>query len=202
MAEENKKINYIDDEDRALINAFVSEQAKEAVDRLVIKYQDKVFNLCYRFMGNYHDANDCAQETFVRVYRSLASFKGQASFSTWLYRIVVNTCKNKLASLTYRLSKMFVRLDLPKGEEEKRQIEVKDESRSPEVVFSQSEKSKQIQKAIDALPRQQKAVVVLRDIEGLSYEEIAQITGHNIGTVKSKLARARKILREKLKGLI
>lgn len=202
MTEENKKINYTDDEDRALINAFVNEQTKEAVDRLVIKYQDKVFNLCYRFMGNYHDANDCAQETFVRVYRSLANFKGQASFSTWLYRIAVNTCKNKLTSLTYRVSKMFVRLDLSKGEQEKRQIEVKDESRSPEVVFSQSEKSKQIQKAINTLPREQKTVVVLRDIEGLSYEEIAQITGHNIGTVKSKLARARKILREKLKGLI
>jgi RNA polymerase sigma-70 factor (ECF subfamily) len=202
MEEENKKINQIDDEDKALISAFVNEQAKEAVDRLVIKYQDKVFNLCYRFMGNYHDANDCAQETFVRVYRSLANFKGKASFSTWLYRVAVNTCKNKLASLTYRVSKMFVRLDRPKGAGDEKQIEVRDESRSPEVVFAQSEKSKQIQKAIDGLPRAQKTVVVLRDIEGLPYEEIAQITGYNIGTVKSKLARARKILREKLTRLI
>lgn len=183
------------DDDRALIYAFCAEQDKDAFDRLVIKYQDKVFNLCYRFMGNYHDANDCAQDTFVKVFRSLKKFKGESEFSTWLYRIAVNTCKNKLSSLTYRVSKMMVRLDKPR-------TEIKDESNSPEAEFEQSEKGRQIQKAIDALPEDYKTVVVLRDIEGLSYEEIAQITGYNIGTVKSKLARARGRLREKLEGLI
>lgn len=183
------------DEDQPLIEAFCTRQDNDAFDRLVIKYQDKVFNLCYRFMGNYHDASDCAQDTFVKVYRSLSKFKGKAEFSTWLYRIAVNTCKNKLSSLSYRVSKMMVRLDKPK-------TEIKDESHSPEANLEKSEKSELIQKAIDELPADHKSVIVLRDVEGLSYEKVAEITGYNIGTVKSKLARARERLRNKLRGLV
>lgn len=187
-------------EDSALVEAFQTEHSKEAFDSLVVKYQDKVFNLCYRFMGNYHDANDCAQDTFVKAYRSLKKFRFEASFSTWLYRIAVNTCKNKLSSLQYRFSKILFRIDRPA--ESEMSIEIKDESQSPEVLFETSEKGRRIQKAIDSLPEDQKTVVVLRDIEGLPYEEIAQITGYNMGTVKSKLARARERLRKKLRGTI
>jgi len=183
------------DEDQSLIQAFCARQDNDAFDRLVIKYQDKVFNLCYRFMGNYHDANDCAQDTFIKVYRSLSKFKGQSEFSTWLYRIAVNTCKNRLSSLTYRVSKMMVRLDKPRAE-------IKDEAHSPEASLEKSEKNELIQKAIDELSADHKEVVVLRDVEGLSYEEVAEITGYNIGTVKSKLARARERLRNKLRGLV
>jgi RNA polymerase sigma-70 factor (ECF subfamily) len=197
MSEEAEKLA---DEDRALVEAFKIEHAKEAFDRSVVKYQDKVFNLCYRFMGNYHDANDCAQDTFIKVYRSLKKFRFESSFSTWLYRIAVNTCKNKLSSLQYRLSKIMFRIDKPA--ESGLTIEIKDESRSPEVVLERSEKGRLIQKEIDSLPGDQKTVVVLRDIEALPYEEIAQITGYNMGTVKSKLARARERLRKKLRGLI
>jgi len=188
--------------DRVLIEKFQKEQDKAAFDQLVIKHQDKVFNICYRFMGNYHDAGDCAQDTFVKVFRSLKNFKFQSAFSTWLYRIAVNTCKSKLTSLGYRLSKMMVRIDKGGTEEGDLPLEIKDTSLSPESEFDKSEQSKQIQKAIDSLPADHKTVVVLCDIESLSYEEIVKVTGYNMGTVKSKINRARARLREKLRGLV
>jgi len=160
-------------------------------DELVVEYQDKIYNLCYRFMGNHHDANDCAQDTFVKAFKSLKTFRGDAAISTWLYRIAVNTCKNKLSSLAYRFRKLTVA-----------PVEIKDDSQSPEVQFEKDEKGRLIQKAIDSLPNDHKTVVVLRDVEELSYEEIAKVTGYNIGTVKSKLARARGRLREKLEGQV
>jgi RNA polymerase sigma-70 factor (ECF subfamily) len=182
-------------EDHSLVAAFQAKQSKEVFDWLVIKYQHKVFNICYRFMGNYHDANDCAQDTFIKVYRSLKNFKFKSEFSTWLYRIAVNTCKSKLTSLPYRFNKVIGRLGARDGDDE-------DETRSPEAELERSEKAEAIQKAIDSLAEDHKSVVILRDIEGLSYEEIAGATGYNIGTVKSKLSRARFRLQKKLEGLI
>lgn len=132
------------DEDALLITEFLSgKHAEFSFEQLVLKYKDRIFNLCFRFLGNYAEADDSAQEVFLKVYRSLKCFRFQSSFSTWLYRIAVNTW-----------------------------------------------------------PRDQKEVVVLRDIELLSYEEIAKIAGLNIGTVKSKLSRARRLLREKLRRFI
>ncbi|MCK5305730.1 MAG: sigma-70 family RNA polymerase sigma factor [Candidatus Omnitrophica bacterium] len=198
----DREDSYIERDDTALIQAFQADE-EEAFDKLVIKHKNRVFNLCYRFVGSYEEADDCAQETFVKVYRSLKKFKFKSAFSTWLYAITVNTCKNKLSSLEYRYKKKMVRLDGPKGGEDGvYRVEVQDESMSPRVEIERKEKKGLIQKAIDSLPEQQKVVVVLRDIEGLSYEEIAEVAGFKPGTVKSKLARARQQLREKLKGLI
>lgn len=203
MSEEAKKPKTQVDDDRAIIEAFQSEHNKDAFDKLVVKYQNMVFNLCYRFMGNCEDASDCAQDTFVKVYRALEYFRFDSEFSTWLYRIAVNTCKNKLSSLAYRFSKIMVRIDKLRGVTgDDPPVEIKDESRSPEAEFEKTEKSKLIQKAIDSLPEEQKIVVVLRDIEGLSYDDISEITGYNLGTVKSKLYRAREVLRNKLKGSV
>lgn len=172
-------------------------------DELVLEHKDKVFNLCFRFLGNYEEADDCAQETFVKVYRSLKDFRRESSVSTWIYRIAVNTCKNRVASAQYRRSRSMVRLDEPKETEGgSRPFEIGDEKLSPAVQAGRREAGEMIQEAIGSLPADQKSVVVLRDIEGLSYEEVAEATGLNIGTVKSKLARARQGLREKLKGLV
>ncbi len=171
-------------------------------DRLVLEFKDKVFNLCFRFLGNYEEADDCAQETFVKVYRSLKNFRGDSSVSTWIYRIAVNTCKNRTASAQYRYSRRMVRLDEPAMDgEDERPFEIGDKKLSPDIQADRNEKNELIQKAIGSLPADQRAVVVLRDVEGLSYEEVAETTGLNIGTVKSKLSRARQELREKLKGL-
>jgi RNA polymerase sigma-70 factor (ECF subfamily) len=182
--------------DRVLVRAFLAKD-KSAFDKLVLKYQNKIFNLGYRLLGDYEEANDCAQEVFIKVYRSLKNFRFDSAFSTWLYRITVNTCKNKMASLQYRYNKKTLRLDNPR-----KSVELGDTSHSPPVVLERKEKERFIQKAINTLPEEQKTVVVLRDIEGLSYEEIANITGYNLGTVKSKLARARQQLRKKLKGIV
>jgi len=201
MSDDIKKPHSSAREDRELIAAFQEKQSKELFDWLVIKYQHKVFNICYRFMGNYHDANDCAQDTFVKVYRSLKNFQFKSEFSTWLYRIAVNTCKSRLTSLAYRMNKMMGRLGRGTNDDDP-PVEIKDETRSPETELERKERSETIQKAIDSLADDHRLVVILRDIEGLSYEEVAEATGYNIGTVKSKLARARYRLQKKLEGMI
>lgn len=189
-------------EDKALVKAFQAE-GSAAFDKLVLRYKDKVFNLCYRLLGDYEEANDCAQETFVKVFCSLKNFRFESTFSTWLYRITVNICKNKLKSLEYRYRKKMVWLDKPKETEDNNcLIQIGDGSPSPLIELERKEKEMLIQKAINSLPEEQKTIVVLRDIEGLSYEEVAKITGYKLGTMKSKLARARQQLRKRLRGLI
>ena len=190
------------EEDRTLVKAFQTGD-KTAFDTLVLKHKDKVFNLCYRFLGDKQEANDCAQETFIKVYRSLRKFRFKSAFFTWLYRIAANTCKNKLKSSEYRRKKKMVPLDNPGRTADQTALqEIKDPVTSPMAELEKKERMLLIQKAIDALPAGQRAVVVLRDIEGLSYEEISSITGLNLGTVKSKLSRARLELRDRLRGMI
>lgn len=189
-------------EDAKLIKAFKGGD-KAAFDKLVLKHKNKLFNLCYRFLGDYQEANDSAQETFIKIYESLKKFRFQSTFSTWLYRIAVNTCKNKLKSSAYRQKKRMVSLDNP-GSPDKSQpaMEIQDETYSPVKELEKKERIRMVQEAINTLPTEQKEVVTLRDIEGLSYEEIVEITGFNLGTVKSRLARARLDLRKKLRSLI
>lgn len=199
----NSQGGNVNEEDTLLIKAFDSGE-KAAFDKLVLKYKNRVFNICYRFLADYEEANDCAQETFVKIYRSLKGFRFESTFSTWLYRIALNTCKNKVASLESRLRKRMVRLDSPVGDpgEESCTLEVASRALSPRDEIDRKEKEAIIERAIYSLPQDQKAVIILRDIDLLSYEEIAKVTGYNLGTVKSKLARARQALREKLGGLI
>ncbi len=176
---------------------------KRAFDALVLRYQDRIFNLCYRMLGDYDEANDSAQEAFIKAYNNINSFKFKSSFSTWLYRIAVNTCKNNISSLASRMKRKMVRLDNPgHGDDEEGQIEISDESSNPADVFEKKEREMMIQRAIETLPAKQRMLVVLRDIEGKTYEEIANITDFKQGTVKSKLSRARQELRDKLKGVL
>ena len=201
----NEKISHSTgsrEEDVELVKAFQVGD-RTAFDALVLNHKDKVFNLCYWFLGDRQEANDSAQDTFIKVYRSLKKFRFESAFSTWLYRIAANTCKNRLKSSEYRHKKKIVRLDNP-GEIEggKYSIEIYDKSPSPMIDFEKKERMMLIYKAIASLPTDQRTIVVLRDIEGLSYEEIANITGLNFGTVKSRLSRARQQLKKKLRGTI
>lgn len=190
------------DEDKALIRAVQSGD-QDAFDKLVLRYQDRLFNLIYRFLGDYQEANDCAQETFIKVFKSLKNFRFESSFSTWLYRIAVNTCKNRLKSSAYRWRKKTVSLGIPDGSSHDNPVaEIVNGSPSPVVQLEKKERMMRIQNAINSLPEEQNRVIVLRDIEGLSYQEIAEITELNPGTVKSRLARARLALRSTLKGNI
>jgi len=189
-------------EDAVLIRAFQGGD-KAAFDELVLKHHHKLFNLCYRFLGDYQEANDSAQETFIKAYRSLKKFRLESAFSTWLYRIAVNTSKNKLKSAEYRRKKKMVPLDNPASLDlSSPAMGIQDETHSPAMQLEKKERMRVIQEAINALPPEQKVVVTLRDIEGFSYEEIVEITGVKAGTVKSRLARARLDLRNKLRSMI
>ncbi|MBW2283452.1 MAG: sigma-70 family RNA polymerase sigma factor, partial [Deltaproteobacteria bacterium] len=169
---------------------------------LVTRHRDFVFNLSYRLLGDYEDANDAAQEAFIKAYRSLKKFRFESTFSTWLYRITVNTCKNRLNSKAHRQKRRTVALDNPAAEGGSAAYQVKNGSPGPAARLERKERAAMVQKAIDALDADRKTVVTLRDIQGLTYEEIAAITGFALGTVKSKIARARAELRERLRSVI
>jgi RNA polymerase sigma-70 factor (ECF subfamily) len=189
-------------DDALLIKAF-QKGDKRAFDELVIRHKDRIFNLCYRFLGDYEEANDSAQEAFVKAYGSLSTFRLESSFSTWLYRIAVNTCKNKLGSSAYKAKRKTVSLDNP-GEpsDGPLSMEIPNGALSPLARMEEKEKMHLVQRALDSLPTEFKMVVTLRDVEGFSYEDIAEITGLNLGTVKSRIARARTDLRNRLRGVL
>ena len=198
MDKDIKKPGGSPDPDAAFVRA-VQAGDMAAFDHLVVKHKDKLFNMVYWLLGDYQEANDCAQEIFIKVFKSIKKFRFQSSFSTWLYRIAINTCKNRLKSSASRWKKRMVSLENPESsKQDNRSYEIQNGSPSPENSLEKKEQIMLIQKAVNALPREQNRVVVLRDIQGLSYQEIADITGLNLGTVKSRLARARMELRNRL----
>ena len=188
-------------EDHDLIRSFC-EGKKDAFDELVTKHKDRIFNLCYWFLGDFQEANDMAQEVFLKVFRSIDKFRFESSFSTWVFRIAVNTCKNRIRSMEYRYKKWMDRLGADPGHGNPVSLVLEDETESPQDALEKKEQTAMIRKAINSLSPDKKAVAVLRDIEGLSYEEIGKITGLNVGTVKSKLSRARMDLKKKLGGVL
>ena len=187
-------------EDDDLVRSFQAGN-EQAFDKLVLRHKDKIFNLCYWFLQDYQEANEQAQETFIKTFKALKKFRCESSFSTWLHRITVNTCKNRIKSLEYRFRKKTDSLDNSEKANTLNPVEkMADETYAPDKALERKQRSICIRKAINALPEAKKTMIVLRDIEGLSYEEIADITGLNPGTVKSKIARARDDLKNKLKG--
>jgi len=197
MSKESGKESGEPQLDAALVRSFQAGN-KAAFDTLVLKHKDRIFNLCFRFLGDYQEANDSAQEVFVKAYRSLKAFRFESAFGTWLYRIAVNTCKNKVKSLDYRYAKKMVHLDNPGAAQAAHSPQIRDETPSPLAELERKERMELIQRAIESLPPEQKMVVILRDIQGLPYDDIADITGYGLGTVKSRLSRARLELRRKL----
>jgi RNA polymerase sigma-70 factor (ECF subfamily) len=189
-------------DDALLVEAF-QKGDKRAFDQLVIRHKDRIFNLCCRFLGDYEEANDSAQEAFVKAYDSLNAFRLESAFSTWLYRIAVNTCKNKLGSSAYKAKRKTVSLDNPGDPSDgPLPMEIPNGDPSPLARMEEKEKMALLQRALDTLPAEFKMAVTLRDVEGLSYEDIAEITGLNLGTVKSRIARARTDLRNRLRGVL
>ncbi|MBW2574224.1 MAG: sigma-70 family RNA polymerase sigma factor [Deltaproteobacteria bacterium] len=198
MDKEIKKPVGSSDQDAALVRAIQAGDMA-AFDQMVVKHKDKLFNMVYWFLGDYQEANDCSQEIFIKVFKSIKKFRSESSFSTWLYRIAINTCKNRLKSSAYRWKKKTVPLENPESSEDgSLSYKIQNNSPSPANELEKKERLMMIQKAINALPQEQNRVIVLRDIQGLSYQEISDITGLNLGTVKSRLARARLELRNKL----
>ena len=190
------------EEDAALVKAFQAGD-KAAFDRIVLKHKDNLFNLVYWYLNDYQQANDCAQEIFIKVFKNLKQFRFESAFSTWLYKIAANTCKNVLKSATYKWGKKTVPLENPRGSKAQNPAhEIPDAGPSPANGLERKERLMLIQEAINSLPEEQNQVVVLRDIQGLSYDEIAEITGMKPGTIKSRLARGRLELRNRLEGKV
>lgn len=168
---------------------------RDAFAALVSAYEGKIYNFALRYLGNREDAMDASQEVFLRVFRFLPGFQEESGFSTWIYRIGVNVCKDMLAKRTKRGE---LPLELPDEDEDYRTAEVADSRYDPETIVEQADLRKSLADAIGQLPQQQREMIVLRDIEGLSYEEIGQVLSLESGTVKSRLSRARENLRKKL----
>ncbi|MDD5491304.1 MAG: sigma-70 family RNA polymerase sigma factor [bacterium] len=175
---------------------------QQAFSQLFAKYQKKVFNLCFRFVDDYEEAKDLTQETFVRVYNGIKNFRREASFSTWLYCIASNTCKNKLRHWKTQPNIMSLDETIETEDDEMpRQVEDKSDL-TPLAQAETREIQGQVQAAIKTLSAEHREVILLRDIRGCSYEEIASSLGCNLGTVKSRLSRARLELKDKLKEVI
>jgi RNA polymerase sigma-70 factor (ECF subfamily) len=188
--------------DTVLIRA-VQAGDMAAFDELVLKHKDRLFNLVYWSVGDYQDANDCAQEIFIKVFKSIKKFRFESAFSTWLYRIAINTCKNRIKSSSYRWKKKTVSLETANSSKNGNPFsDIVNGAPTPVKALEKKERTMRIQNAINSLPEEQNRVVVLRDIQGLSYQDISDITGLNLGTVKSRLARGRLELKNRLKGRI
>jgi RNA polymerase sigma-70 factor (ECF subfamily) len=187
-------------EDFWLIRNFLIHDMR-AFDQLVTKYRDKVFNLCFHILGDFDEADDCAQEIFIKVYNNLKKFRFKSSFPTWLYRIAVNTCRNRISSLHSRINRTALRIGIS-PDSVSDHMDILDSSYEPGALLEKSEQMNNVHKAIESLPENLRILVILRDIEGKSYEDISSITGTNLGTVKSRLVRARHQLREKLRGVV
>jgi RNA polymerase sigma-70 factor (ECF subfamily) len=170
-----------------------------AFDLLVRKYQHKVLKLVSRFVSDQAEAEDVAQEAFIKAYRALPSFRGESAFYTWLYRIAINTAKNALVS--NRRRPVDFDLDLQDPEQYERQARLK-EGDTPEGLLLTEEIRQTVQAAMAELPEDLRTAIMLRELEGLSYEEIAERMSCPVGTVRSRIFRAREAIDKKLKPLL
>jgi RNA polymerase sigma-70 factor (ECF subfamily) len=174
-----------DASDAALVEACLAGQP-EAFDVVVERHRRSVYQLCYRFVSNHEDASDLSQDVFLRAYRGLGGFRGQSSLGTWLYRIAVNVCLNR------------VTVRVPAIEPIDPERHVDEGSASPSDLVLKGERTAQVRAAIDALPERQKATLILRVYHDMSHQEIAGVLGTSVGAVKANLFHALKNLRKRL----
>lgn len=149
---------------------------RAAFDLLVQRYQRDVYRLCYRYVNNHHDANDMAQEVFLKAYRAICSFRGDSAFATWLYRIAVNTCLNFCSAR--------------KAQTEELSESLADAGAGAEDDLAQQERSRLVREAVKRLPKRQRATLILKVYNDLTHEEVARILGSSVGTVKANLFHA------------
>ena len=177
----------------------VQKGDKGAFDLLVLKYQHKIVNLVMRYVRDPELAQDISQEAFIKAYRALPRFRGESAFYTWMYRIAVNTAKNHLAA--QRRRPMDIELDLQDPEQYDLHAKLK-ETDTPEGVALSDELKETVERAIAALPEDLRTAIILRELEGMSYEEIAQTMECPVGTVRSRIFRARDAIGKKVGSLI
>lgn len=173
----------------------VQQGKVEAFEELVRRYERKVYNIAYRLLGNEEEATEALQDTFLRAYRFIPRFKFKSSFYTWLYRIATNV---SLTKLRRRKKQTTVSLDEPVKNTHNLMFDIPDPHTTPEEAFAQKRLRERLQEAIEKLPADFRAVVVLRDLEGLSNEEVSKVLGLSVPAVKARLHRGRIALREKM----
>ncbi|MBX3704050.1 MAG: RNA polymerase sigma factor RpoE [Steroidobacteraceae bacterium] len=174
----------------------VQKGDKAAFDALVLKYQHKVLKLVQRYVRNPAEAEDIAQEAFIKAYRALPAFRGDSAFYTWLYRIAINTAKNSLVSSRRR--PVSYDLDLQDGSQVQAHARLSD-AETPEALALTDEIRRTVNEAIEALPDDLRLAIVLRELEGLSYEDIARTMECPVGTVRSRIFRAREAIDRSLR---
>jgi len=184
--------------DAELIEDFLSG-SEEAFNRLVLRHQKMVFNIAYRYLGNYDDASEVAQDAFVKVYKSLGKFRGESKFSTWLCSIVLNLSRNRCRKMK---GKKFYSLDEPidTGEGEVR-LQIADNSEGPDEALEKKEMRSRIHACLNRLSPEYREALVLRDIRGMDYNHISHVLNCAEGTVKSRLYRGRMELRKMLERM-
>ncbi|MFM7066680.1 MAG: RNA polymerase sigma factor RpoE [Gammaproteobacteria bacterium] len=174
----------------------VQQGDRRAFDQLVQRYQHKVLKLVMRYVRNHAEAEDVAQEAFLKAYRAIQSFRGDSAFYTWIYRIAINTAKNALVSARRR--PVDYDLDLQDPEQAERAGRLRDEA-TPESLLLTEEIRQTVDEAIAGLPEDLRRAVTLREYDGLSYEEIAATMGCPVGTVRSRIFRAREAIDRQLR---
>ena len=187
------------DADQILVEC-VQNGDKQAFGLLVLKYQRKLMRLVLFFVKDHAEAEDVVQETFIKAYKALSGFRGESAFYTWLYRIGVNSAKNHLNSHKRRVSTS------PENEmqdsESFNDVDGLRESNTPDSVLASKQLAEKVNEAMNSLPEELRIAISLREIEGLSYEEIAEMMECPIGTVRSRIFRAREIIAGKIRPLL
>lgn len=194
----NEPINHSEDLDQDLV-LRVQRGDKAAFDLLVIKYQHRIVHLVNRYVKDPSEAQDVAQDAFIKAYRALADFRGDSAFYTWLYRIAINTAKNYLLSRSRRHSDYEI--EVQDAEQVENALQLKDMD-TPENLLMNEQIVEVIKAAIENLPEEMRIAITLREFEGMSYEEIAEAMDCPIGTVRSRIFRAREAIDEKLLPLL
>ncbi len=177
----------------------VQKGNQAAFEELVRRYERKVYNIAYRILGNEDEATEALQDTFLRAYRFIPRFKFKSSFYTWLYRIATNV---SLTRLRRRKAQETISLDEPVKNTDDLMFDLPDTGQTPEQVFQMKRLREKLQEAVKSLPEEYRAVVILRDLEGLTNEEVSKILKLSIPAVKSRLHRGRLALREKLANFL
>jgi RNA polymerase sigma-70 factor, ECF subfamily len=194
----NERIGASEQIDQELVSR-VQRGDKAAFDHLVRKYQHKIIQLVNRYVKDPSEAQDVAQETFIKAYRAISGFRGESAFYTWLYRIAINTAKNYLVSRSRRF------YDYEIDAQDAEQIEGASQMRSietPEHQLLSDEIGVAIKSAIEKLPEDMRIAIMLREFDGLSYEDIAAAMDCPVGTVRSRIFRAREAIDKKLQPLL
>ena len=178
-------------EQEALTVQRVLDGNADEYEKLVLEYQKNVYNLALRMTGDPEDAADMAQEAFIKAYNSLSGYRGDSKFSVWLYRIVSNVC---LDFLRAKKRRQTVSLSVTDDDGEDTELDIADESQSPELLLERALTRDAVRRGLDALLPDYRQILLLREIQGLSYDEISLALDLEVGTVKSRIFRARKKL--------